>query len=808
MRTVSSTQSDVLGSASYYVFSRLRVENGSGTLVDLSTYGAREWFLGGEMSVNVDEIVPSANLYVARSHSTSASGSLAPLIEASTLNVNDAGSYAALLDAGAEVYWDVAALPLGSTQPATGSTNWTTLFHGEIDTVEFSRPEIEIYARDKIGALLADRWIESERVYGAESGVDIETVMQDISNDWADGQAVQVPSSPGFAVTAYQQTQQPVLEAHRTLAQLIGWDARPEWYNTSSGFAYVFSEPLRSASTTVYTFGPSQYFDVKRMDISREDVRNVVVVNYTVSSTASSTSAGVRATYTASDSTSISRFGRRWMEIDLADDSDIDTATEAQDLASACLSDLSVPDAEQEIETLFFWPVMLGDYYTYTANGVHYDVDQDWAVSGFRHVLRDNTQRTYIQARGKPLGQYANWRRREGGRRRDPVDRTYAKSLNNFRESQDSTGEEVTYLWDRGDLVYQVWVFDNLFPQPDPPDPWPADGDPPTSILNLGTDTYVATLPPAGNRRYIQFEPRTTTLECGPVKRVTLDPRSLTSVASSDIEDGAVTAEKLITAAQKFGSDIRFSATDNDTVAWSSGTIFFASSTTYTISASNTGNLASTALRYIYFDSAQSETALQITTNSSDTETATATLMAVCAKAPSTAQTAFFVPAVGILGLNSDNLSVSSVTTNIVAANAITAAKINVASLSAISADLGTVTAGTVSANVIIASSQFTAGTAQFTGDVIIGVSTATKALQVHGSIGALSGGFIDCLTSTGGQFVELNGGSSTIGFYGATPVTVYSVTGSRANPEQALADLLFALSSAQLGLIKDNTTT
>src|SRR3990167_3778528 len=143
MRTLSTGQDTVLRSARYAVFSRMRVENGSGTLIDLSTYGAREWFSGGEMTANVDEIVPAARLYVARSHSTSASGSLAPLIEASTLNVNDAGSYAALLDPGADVYWDFATLAQGSTLPATGSTDWTTLFHGVIDSVGFGGPEIE-----------------------------------------------------------------------------------------------------------------------------------------------------------------------------------------------------------------------------------------------------------------------------------------------------------------------------------------------------------------------------------------------------------------------------------------------------------------------------------------------------------------------------------------------------------------------------------------------------------------------------------------------------------------------------------------
>ena len=90
--------------------------------------------------------------------------------------------------------------------------------------------------------------------------------------------------------------------------------------------------------------------------------------------------------------------------------------------------------------------------------------------------------------------------------------------------------------------------------------------------------------------------------------------------------------------------------------------------------------------------------------------------IAVCKRAPSTQEEPFWVPGVGVLGLNSENIRANSIQANQIAANAITASKINVLSLSAISADLGTVTAGQLSANVIVASSQFTATYARFTG--------------------------------------------------------------------------------------------
>jgi len=55
-------------------------------------------------------------------------------------------------------------------------------------------------------------------------------------------------------------------------------------------------------------------------------------------------------------------------------------------------------------------------------------------------------------------------------------------------------------------------------------------------------------------------------------------------------------------AIQGYTTDITFSATDGDTVAWTSGTIKFYDGTTQSIDAGNTGNIATTGIYYIYFD--------------------------------------------------------------------------------------------------------------------------------------------------------------------------------------------------------------
>ncbi len=57
---------------------------------------------------------------------------------------------------------------------------------------------------------------------------------------------------------------------------------------------------------------------------------------------------------------------------------------------------------------------------------------------------------------------------------------------------------------------------------------------------------------------------------------------------------------------------IVFSATDEDTAAWSSGSIKFSDGTTKSIDAGNTGNIGATT--YVYFDDDVSQTVLQTTT--------------------------------------------------------------------------------------------------------------------------------------------------------------------------------------------------
>jgi hypothetical protein len=86
---------------------------------------------------------------------------------------------------------------------------------------------------------------------------------------------------------------------------------------------------------------------------------------------------------------------------------------------------------------------------------------------------------------------------------------------------------------------------------------------------------------------------------------------------SVDPEGNLIATTATITGyAQAFVSTLVWTATDEDTATWASGSILTSKGTTYAISGGNTGNISS--LTYVYLDPATSITVLQTSTTASD----------------------------------------------------------------------------------------------------------------------------------------------------------------------------------------------
>lgn len=391
MRTATAGELITLAGVTRQVTFWVNVENGSGTMKELTT-----WVESVEMNLDIDQPVSGCTVNFRRD--SGATLSLSPLRTDSTLNrLDDTVTYSPQLDIGRDIQVYVATTPVGAMiQPE----DYKLLFWGMIDLVNFEQSPVSVTCRDK-GALLVDRWIEVERDYGTVPGVALEGVMQNILDDNLGVGVVNlsIPVSPLYQISpAYSQQKMPIMDALTALAQLPGFDVRYKWSDLASNFLLTLSEPARTKTIPDHTFGPSAYFGVRNLELDLANVRNVVTVSFPFNSSTM-----------VENTDSITKYGRRFFFIQEDEDSPINTAGEAEIMADAILLDLKDPKAEQEVELPFFWPAELGDLYRFSANAVHYNVDTDLAVVSVRHEIARGHHRTILTLRGKPAGGYLTW---------------------------------------------------------------------------------------------------------------------------------------------------------------------------------------------------------------------------------------------------------------------------------------------------------------------------------------------------------------------------------------------------------------
>lgn len=144
--------------------------------------------------------------------------------------------------------------------------------------------------------------------------------------------------------------------------------------------------------------------------------------------------------------------------------------------------------------------------------------------------------------------------------------------------------------------------------------------------------------------------------------------------------------------------DLTFSASDLDTVAWTSGTITLSNARTFSISSGNTGNIS--ARTYIYLDPAISSTVLQTTTTVATAHGANKIPLAVAINSTDKAEFVVF-NGTGNRNILVDNIAANSTSTNEFVSNTaqiknlvVTNAKINDLAVSKLTA--GTITSQSV----------------------------------------------------------------------------------------------------------------
>jgi hypothetical protein len=399
MRTQTTAQALAYSSASQRQKIKLEIKDSSGTWQEWTDLYEQDRVVSIDWGEDVDSPGQDASISLFwRYYYDNAS----PYVSGSRIS-----GYLAL---GRELKIHVAVVP---QDVSVGAGDWIEVFHGKIDTLDLANEPGTITARDVIMAQLADRWVEDETVYGDNGGtLDIEDVIQDLLDDWTDGSiTLEVPTGTSFAIVEYKQQRMPVLQAIQDLVALIGWDIRPKWSEADSEWQLTLYEPDRSTATSLASFSPEIWHAVDRASIDFSRIRNVVEVTY-VSGTDDSGDVET-STVTATDTASVTKYGRRWMEVVEGTTSQIDTSGEATALATAIVTDLAEPELDFGV-SVPLWPwAEINDYYAFEADGRRFGADQKLAVQGYRHTFTAEQFRTAFVASGQPKAGVVNWLERE-----------------------------------------------------------------------------------------------------------------------------------------------------------------------------------------------------------------------------------------------------------------------------------------------------------------------------------------------------------------------------------------------------------
>lgn len=421
---------------------RVEVEDQNGLTVDMTDLNDIDWVSSVSLSSELDNPTTTADIEFLKFQKNE---TIAGLITNSRLN--NRNNYTlqdpkVFLEIGRSINVRAARIPL-NVSPI--SKDWMSIFKGNIDQISESDESVSISCRDSIG-ILTDTYIESEEVYGSSAGTPVQDAMEDIifnnssmvkfgSYDWPDFRLA-VPVDPGWNVLEWEQRREPVIAALRTLAGQIGGDIK---FNYSKNPVYddwflTFEVPFRDRTFPHGVIGKDDIIKVDSLERNLLGIRNVVRVVYPSSETTLPSAPLPPAGVTVSrdwnnvdgegnrlsayieleDQNSIGRVGRRlFMEVCEDGSSQIDTITEAYDMAYGMLFDLNEEDLGLSITLPVNPMIELNSVVKFQATDGLFTVPQTLAVKSVQHNFTPDGSTTVIQVRGKPAVGLKRWLRLE-----------------------------------------------------------------------------------------------------------------------------------------------------------------------------------------------------------------------------------------------------------------------------------------------------------------------------------------------------------------------------------------------------------
>jgi hypothetical protein len=416
MRTITTAQSAVYAAPYETRAAWAKVEVYStitSSWIDLGSYLGYNWVNSVEINESIDSSIATATVDVALLAGPQGEITSSPFVTVQNLFSFSTGyvAYGALLQPYKQIRISLAVTP---KDVSPSSSDYMLKFRGRITETEVSEWGVRLSCRDEMGDL-ADAFIEAEKEYGDDAGsVEVEDVIQSILTDYGTAYSVTAPTlwsqtgtggtefagadSPAWAIRKYLQQRQTVMDAIEVLADQIGYDLRFRWQTNAADIKLVLQAPDRSSPAVDRTFTMSQMLGLK-ISLSTQDIRNYVSVLY--SNLAKQRLEAHTNTGVAPASTSITNFGRRYMQISEEVTSQISESTEAQNLADRVTNDYALPKAKISCTLPLFPNAELMDYYTFTGDDLILSTTS-LAVVGITHRINGLGGNTMLTCTAEP----------------------------------------------------------------------------------------------------------------------------------------------------------------------------------------------------------------------------------------------------------------------------------------------------------------------------------------------------------------------------------------------------------------------
>jgi hypothetical protein len=243
------------------------------------------------------------------------------------------------------------------------------------------------------------------------TGTALEVLIQQVLNDNGLGSLVtlQTPVSPAWQVKPYLQQRESLMDAIQAMVDQLGWWVRFEWNTGLSKYELTLAQPNRTSSTTHKTLLADEEIECTDLSVDLWSIRNVIRVLYGATGNRDAQGNPLRITLEVSDSASIAKYGRRFMEVAEGGSSAIDTSTEASRFAQGILDDLKEPTIGIGLSFPCDFYLELGDRIAVPADGLRFTAPQTLATESLKHSFTAEGARTTVTLRGAPAARREEW---------------------------------------------------------------------------------------------------------------------------------------------------------------------------------------------------------------------------------------------------------------------------------------------------------------------------------------------------------------------------------------------------------------